>query len=87
MELHEFHVLHRQAGAQHHAAAVAGAGVRRGAREIGAAIAAGGKDHAVSAEAMQRTRRHVERHHAAAGAVLHDQIEGEIFDEELALRA
>ncbi len=28
MELHEFHVLQRQAGAQHHAVAIAGAGVR-----------------------------------------------------------
>ena len=31
MELHELHVLERQAGAQHHAAAVTRAGMRRGA--------------------------------------------------------
>src|SRR3546814_19053323 len=36
VELHEFHVLERDAGAQRHAAAVAGAGVRRGGGEIGA---------------------------------------------------
>jgi hypothetical protein len=30
MELHELHILQRQTGAQHHAAAVAGAGMRRG---------------------------------------------------------
>jgi ribosomal protein L27 len=34
VELHEFHVLQRQAGTQHHAAAVAGAGVGRGGGEI-----------------------------------------------------
>ena len=31
VELDELHVLHGQPGAQHHAAAIAGAGVRRGA--------------------------------------------------------
>jgi hypothetical protein len=33
VELHELHVLQRQAGAQHHAVAVAGAGVGRGAEK------------------------------------------------------
>ena len=83
MELHELHVLHRQSGAQRHAAAVAGAGVRRGAGEIRAAVAAGGEDHGMRAVAMQPARGHVQRHHAAAGAVLHDEIEREVFDEEL----
>ena len=44
MKLHELHVLQRQTRAQHHAAAIAGAGVRRGAGKVGAAIAAGGED-------------------------------------------
>jgi hypothetical protein len=33
VELHELHVLQRQAGAQHHGIAVAGAGVGRGAEK------------------------------------------------------
>ena len=82
MELHELHVLHRQTGAQRHAAAVTRAGVRRGAGEIRAAITAGGEDHGVRAIAMQPARGQVERHDAAAGAVLHDEVEREIFDEE-----
>ena len=49
VELHEFHVLQRQAGARHHAAAVAGAGMGRGRREIGAAIAAGRQHHHLGA--------------------------------------
>ena len=37
----------------------------------------------MGAEAVQRAVFQAERHHAAAGAVLHDQVEGEILDEEL----
>ena len=84
MELHELHVLERQAGAQHHGVAVAGADMRRGAGEIGAAIAAGGEDHLMCAEAVQGAILHGQRDHAAATAlVVHDQVDGEIFDEEL----
>ena len=82
MELHELHVLQRQAGAQHHGVAVAGAGVRGGAGEIGAAVAAGGEDRHVGAEAMQLALGQVERDDAAAGAVLHDQVDREVLDEE-----
>ena len=56
MELHELHVLEREAGAQHHGVAVAGADMRRGAGEIGAAIAAGGEDDLMGAEAVQACR-------------------------------
>jgi hypothetical protein len=82
VELHELHVLQRQAGAQHHAAAVAGAGVGRGAGEIGAAIAAG-RQHVVwrgsggcAVIHAQRDRRRVQR------AIVHDEVDGEIFDVE-----
>ena len=54
VELHELHVLQRQARAQHHPAAVAGAGVGRGRGEIGAAIAAGRQHHERGAEAVDR---------------------------------
>ena len=84
MELHELHVLQRQAGAQHHGVAVAGAGMRRGAGEIGAAIAAGREDRHLRAEAVDRAVVELERDHAAAAAlVVHDQVDREILDEEL----
>ncbi len=84
VELHELHVLQRQAGAQHHAAAVAGAGVRRGAGEVGAAVAAGRQHRLLGAEAVQRAVVQVPGHDAAARAVLvHDQVEREVLDEEL----
>src|SRR5229473_349413 len=44
VELDELHVLQRQSGAQHHRVAVAGAGMRRGAGEIGPPVTAGGED-------------------------------------------
>src|SRR4051812_43996777 len=62
----KFHVLQRQAGAQHHRTAVAGAGMRRGADRIGAAIAAGGENGGLGAETMQRAVVEFERDHAAA---------------------
>ena len=85
MELHEFHVLQRQPGAQRHAAAVARAGVRRRAREPGASVPAGGQDGLMRPEAVQRPIRHVERDDAAALAVLHDQVESEVLDEKTRL--
>ena len=87
VELDELHVLQRQAGAQHHGVAVAGAGVGRGGAEIGAAVTAGGQDHQLGAEAVHRAVVELQRRHAGAGAVLHDQVQREIFDEELDLAA
>ncbi len=84
MELHELHVLERQPCAQHHGVAVAGAGMRAGAGEIGAAVAAGRQDRHVRAETVHRAVVELERDDAAAAArVVHDQVDGEIFDEEL----
>ena len=83
VELDELHVLQRQAGAQRHRAAVAGVGVGAGAGMIDAAIAAGGEDGGLRAEAMQRAVVELQRDHAAAGAlVVHDQVDGEELDVE-----
>src|SRR5579862_3938315 len=58
--------------------------MRRGAGEIGAAIAAGRQHHHMRAEAMERAVFEAPSEHAAARAVLiHNEIEREIFDEEL----
>ena len=83
VELDELHVLQRQAGAQHHAAAVAGAGVRRGAGSVGAAVAAGRENRGLRPEPMQRAVVELERDDAAADAlVVHDQVDGEELDVE-----
>ena len=83
MELHEFHVFERQAGAQHHGIAVAGLGVRAGAGRISAPVAAGGEDGHLSGKAINRAVIEIERDNAtAASVVVHDQVDGEILDEE-----
>ena len=86
VELGEFHVLQRQARAQRHGIAVAGAGVRRGAGEIGPTIAAGRQHGLMRAEAVQSAVLHAQGQHAAAGPFfVDDQIDREIFDIELGL--
>jgi hypothetical protein len=87
VELHELHILQRQADAQRHRVAVPGASVSRSGREISAAIAASGEHSGLSAEPMDRTVIQLEADDAAHCALgVPDEIDGEIFDEELALR-
>ena len=57
MKLHELHILQRQSGTQCHATAIARAGVRRSAGELGASVTAGGEDRGLGAEAMQLAGR------------------------------
>ena len=83
MELHEFHVLHRQSGTQHHAAAISCAGVRRSTREVRATVAARRENGLVTDESMHRAVGHVDGDHTAALTVLHDQVDGKVLDEEL----
>ncbi len=84
MELHELHVLQRQAGAEHHGVAIASLGVGAGAGQISAAIPAGGQNGLLRTEPMDRAVIEIDRDDAAATAfVVHDQIDGEIFDIEL----
>ncbi len=56
-----------------------------GGRGVGvdAAIAAGREDHALGAEAVQRAVIQLPCRHAAARAILHDQVEREVLDEEV----
>ncbi len=86
VELHELHVLQRQAGPQHHGVAVASLGVGAGAGEVGAPVAAGGEDRHVGLETVNAAVVQVPGDQAAAGAVLHHQVDGEVFDEELRVR-
>jgi hypothetical protein len=57
--------------------------MRRGGGEIAATIAAGRQDHGFGAEAVDRAVFEAHRDHAPTGAIFHDQIDGEIFDEEV----
>ena len=83
VELDELHVLERKARAEHHCVAITGAGMRRGRAEIDPPIAAGRKHDRLSAEPVDRAVVESQRNHAATDAVLHDQVDREIFDEEV----
>ena len=73
-------------GAQRHRVAVAGAGVRRGRREVGAAVAAGGENRRLRAKTVDRAVVHLQADEAAHSPFgVADQVDGEILDEELAL--
>mmetsp|Transcript_15598 Transcript_15598/g.21318 ORF Transcript_15598/g.21318 Transcript_15598/m.21318 type:complete len:375 (-) Transcript_15598:215-1339(-) len=82
VELHELGVLVGEAGPQRHGVAVAGAGVRGGAAEVGSAVAAGGEHGVLGADAVDGAVFHVQRNHAVAVAgVVHEQVHGEVLDE------
>ena len=86
MELDELHVLQGQAGPQHHRVAVPGAGVRRGAREVRAAVATGREHRHVGAEPVQGAVVQVPREHSAAAAVVvHEQVDRDVLDEKLGI--
>src|SRR3984957_556140 len=53
-----------------------------GAGEVGAAVAAGGENAHVRAEAVQLAFGKIEGNDAAALVALHDEIDHEVFDEE-----
>ena len=82
MELDELHVLQRQSRAQHHGVAIPGARMSGSAGEVRTAVAARGENAHVRAEAMQLAFRQIERDDTATGAVLHDEVDHEVFDEE-----
>ena len=84
VELDKLHVLHRNPRPQRHTAAVTRTGVGRGTGEVGTAIAAGCQNGALCPEAVQRAVVHLQRHNAATVAfVVHDQVDGKVFDEKL----
>src|SRR5271165_5628135 len=61
--------------------------MRRRRREIGAAVAAGRKNGDLGAKSVNSSVVHLEADGAAHGALgVADEVDGEVFDEELALR-
>ena len=88
VKLDKLHVLQRQSGAQHHAVAIARTGVGRGTRQIAAAVSAGRENGQRRGKPVKGAVFQAPGHHAPAGAVIvHDEIEGEVLDEELRLVA
>ncbi len=83
MELDKLHVLQGQPGPQNHGVAIAGAGVGRGAGKIGATIPARRKDHLFCRKTVKGAIVEPPGHQPdTLGIVIHDQVEGEILNEE-----
>jgi hypothetical protein len=87
MELHELEILVGQLGPRDHGGAVAGAGVGGGAGEVGAPVAAGREDRILRPEAVQSPVLEAEGDYAPALALLHEQVQGEVLHEVVAVVA
>jgi hypothetical protein len=81
VELNEFGVLQRDAGAQCHGISVAGAGMGGRAAKVAAARPSCCQHCVLGIDAVDAPVFHVETKNSNAFAILHDQIECEIFDE------
>ncbi len=84
VELNKFHVLKRQTCAQHHGISVTRTGMGGCRGEIGAAIATCCQDHTLCAETVHGAIIKLPRGHTATSTIIiHDQVHGEVLDEEL----
>ena len=87
MELDEFEILQGKARTCNHRVTVTSARVCTRAAEVGSSVTARGKDGLVRAETMQGAVLHVERDDTNTLAILHDQVEREVLDEEIGVVA
>src|SRR5258706_15666384 len=84
MNVQDLNIWERHPGRQHNGVAVAGEGVSGGEGEIGASVSAGREYRHMGAKAVDGAVVELERHHAATAALVHDEIDHEVFDEKLA---
>mmetsp|Transcript_27195 Transcript_27195/g.33827 ORF Transcript_27195/g.33827 Transcript_27195/m.33827 type:complete len:379 (-) Transcript_27195:7-1143(-) len=87
VELNELGVLDGEASSSDHTTAITSAGVGACAAEVGTAVATSRNDGLVGLHAVDGTVGHVVGHDTAALTVLHDQVHGEVLDEENAVVA
>ena len=87
VELDELQILQRKAGTRDHGVTITSARVCTCAREVGASVATSSQDGLVSAETVKSTVLHVQSDDTNALAILHDQVEREVLDEEVGVVA
>lgn len=85
VELHKLHVLVGQSRAGEHGRGVTRAGVGRRGGEVGLPVAAGGQHRALGLEPVEGAVLQAERDDPSALAALHQEVEGEVLDEVLAV--
>ena len=83
VELDELKVLEGKASTSDHGIAVTRARVCARAAEVRTAVTTGGQNGLVRTEAVKRTVLHVQRDNTDALAVLHDEVERKVLDEEV----
>lgn len=86
VELDELGVLAGESGTTEHSVTVASAGVGGGAGEVGASPSSGGDDGVVRSDSVDGSVGDGHADDSSAGSLLvHDQIEDEVLDEEVAV--
>lgn len=83
MELDEFEILEWKSSTNDHGIPITSACVGASAAEVGSTISTSCQNRLVRAETMKSTILHVHGNNTNALSILHNQIKGEIFDEEV----
>lgn len=83
MELDELQILQRKSSTDDHSVTISRASVGTCAAEVGSSVTTGSQNGLVRTEAVQGTVFHVERNDTDTLAVLHDQVQREVLDEEV----
>lgn len=87
VELHELEILVGQIRPGDHGGTVTSASVRRGAREVGPSVSTGGQNRVLGSETMQGAVLQAQGNHAPTFAVFHQEVQGEVLDEVVAVVA
>lgn len=87
MKLHKLQVLIGQISSGDHGGAVSGAGVRGRAGEVRASVATSSEYRILGVETMKCSVFQTERNHSSAFSILHQQVQGKVLDEVVAIVA
>ena len=87
MELNEFRILQRKTRTGNHSVTVTRAGVCTRTAKVSSSITTSSQDGLVGPEAVEGTIFHVECNDTNTLAILHDQVESKVFDEEVGVMA
>jgi hypothetical protein len=83
MELHKLQILQRQTSTGDHGIAITRASVCGRAREVGPSVTTSRENGLVGTETVKGSVLHVEGNDTDTLAVLHNQVQGEVFDKVL----
>jgi hypothetical protein len=87
VELYEFKILQRQPSPDNHSIPITRTRVCTSATKVCSPISTSSQNSLMGPEAMERTVLHVQRNHADTLSVLHYEIQGEVFYEEICVVA